>query len=277
MSEIVQVPKAEVLGEQLSDLPKGLSFFDPILPHEAKEALESGGEVFISQTSKGAKDGLFIYDSYEATGTIFTRSKEAFDKFYRLKPSSYIFSELEVAEHPKEKWNIWQLNVEKAAARHRFRHHVTMDHDPGEIERFMAFTQPETNQTWVRVALKNGDKCFVVKIAGRIVGMAWMAVVGDVARSHGLYVEPQFRRMGIMKDNFYARLIYLKSRHVRILINEIADSNVPSASHAAKIGETIAGKIFLYTNPDFEAASQMTESRQRPEGLGDHRNPNSRN
>jgi len=53
-----------------------------------------------------------------------------------------------------------------------------------------------------------------------------------------------------MKDNFQARLIYLKSRHVRTLINEIAESNVPSASHAAKIGETIVGKIFLYNSPD---------------------------
>jgi len=30
--------------EQLGDLPKGLSFFDPILQYEAKEALEAGGE-----------------------------------------------------------------------------------------------------------------------------------------------------------------------------------------------------------------------------------------
>lgn len=82
-----------------------------------------------------------------------------------------------------------------------------------------------------------------------------MTIVGEVARSHGLYVEPQFRKIGIMKDNFHARLIYLKSRHVRTLINEIAESNIPSASHAAKIGETIAGKIFLYYSPDTDAPS----------------------
>lgn len=172
MTNIVQVSKIEPLGERLSDLPKGLSFFDPILGHEVKEALEAGGEVFISQNSKGDKNGLFIYDNYEATGTIFTRSKEAFDQFYTLKPSSYIFSELEVAEHPKETWNIWQLDVEKAALDHRFKHHVSIDSDAREIESFMASTQPETNRRWVRVALKNGDKCFVVRIANRIVGIA---------------------------------------------------------------------------------------------------------
>ena len=236
--------------EQLSDLPKGLSFFDPILRHEVKEALEAGGEVYVSQNSEGVKNGLFIYDSYEATGTIFTKTRDVFDYFYQLKPSSYIFSELHVAELPKEIWNIWQLDVDKAPLGHRFKHDVSMDHDVREIERFMAATQPGTNRQWVGVALKNGDKCFVVKLANRIVGIAWMTIVGGVARSHGLYVEPQFRRMGITRDNLQARLIYLKSRHVHTLINEIVESNVASSSHAAKAGEKIVGKIFLYTSPD---------------------------
>jgi len=227
-----------------------LSFFDPILRHEVKEALEAEGEVYVSSNAEGAKNGLFIYDSHEATGTVFTKSREVFDHFYELKPSSYIFSELQVAGLPKEAWNIWQLDVDKARSEHRFKHHVSIDDDVAEIQRFMAVAQPETNRRWVSVALKNGDKCFVVKIAGRIVGIAWMTIVGGVARSHGLYVEPQFRRMGITQDNFQARLIYLKSRHVHTLINEIAESNVASYSHAAKIGEKIAGKIFLYTSPD---------------------------
>jgi len=199
---------------------------------------------------------LFIYDGHEATGTIFTKSKGVFDYFYGLKPSSYIFSELDVAEYPKEVWNVWQLDVDEAPLDHRFKHKVSIDNDVREIEQFMAATQPETNKQWASVALRNGDKCFVVKMANRIVGIAWMAIVDGVARSHGLYVEPQFRRMGITTDNFHARLIYLKSRHVHTLINEIAESNVASSSHAARIGERIVGKIFLYTTPDRNASSQ---------------------
>jgi hypothetical protein len=53
--------------------------------------------------------------------------------------------------------------------------------------------------------------------------------------------------MGIMRDNLQARLIYLKSRHVHTLINEISESNIASSSHASKAGEKIVGKIFLYT------------------------------
>ena len=249
MSDSVLVSKITIIDE-LSGLPKGLSFFDPLLRHEVKEALEAGGEAYVSQNSEGSKNGLFVYDNYEETGTIFTKSNEAFNHFYKLKPSSYIFSELEVAEYPKEVWNIWQLDIDKVSLDHKFRHQVSMDNNVAELERFMAATQPETNRQWVSVALKNGDKCFVVKIADRIMGIAWMTIVDGYARSHGLYVEPQFRKMGIMRDNLQARLIYLKSRHVHTLINEIAESNVASSRHAAKGGEKIVGKIFLYTSPD---------------------------
>ncbi|MGD0396786.1 MAG: GNAT family N-acetyltransferase [Nitrososphaerales archaeon] len=255
MINIVQVSDTKSIDKRLSGLPDGLSLFAPLLRHEAKEALEAGGEVFISQSSEEEKTGLFIYDSHEATGTIFTKSREAFDRFYGLKPSSYIFSELEVAEHSKEAWNIWQLDVDKTPSDHRFKHHVSIDDDAEEIERFMAIAQPETSRQWVSVALKNKDRCFVVKISNRIVAIAWMTIVGGIARSHGLYVEPTFRRTGIMKDNFQARLIYLKSRRVHTLINEIAESNVASSSFAKSIGEKIVGRLFLYTSPDSNAPS----------------------
>jgi len=229
---------------------KGLSFFDPIIHHEVKETLESGGEAILSRGSDGGSYGLFIYDSYEATGTVFTKSRDVFDYFFKLKPASYIFSELEVTDLPKEPWNIWQLDVDKVPLKHRFRHFVSIESNVAELERFMAVAQPETNRKWIEVAIKNGDKCFVVRVAGRIVGIAWMSMVGGVARSHGLYVEPHFRRKGVMMDNFQARLIYLKSRHVHTLVNEIAESNVASSKLAEKEGEKIVGRIFLYTSPE---------------------------
>jgi Acetyltransferase (GNAT) family len=255
MSNDFQVSKLQS-ADELSDLPPGLSIFDPLLRHEVKEALESGGEAFVSRDSTGSNNGLFIYDDHEATGTIFTKSREVFDRFFRLKPSSYIFSELEVAEIPREIWNVWQLDVDKTPVGHRFKHRVSIDANAEEIERFMAIAQPETNRKWVGVALKNGDKCFVVKIADRIVGIALMTIVDGVARSHGLYVVPHLRRKGMMRDNFEARLIYLKSRRVHTLINEIAESNVASSALAANEGERIVGRIFLYTSPDPDAPPQ---------------------
>ena len=249
MAGKIGVSKVQTVEDQLQGLPKGLSFFDPILHHEVKEALEAGGEAYLSEDASGTKNGLFIYDGYEASGTIFTKSMDVFEKFYKMKPSSYIFSELE-AKYPSEPWNIWQLDVDKAPIDRKFSHQVSMSHEVGELEEFVRRTQPETNPRWVRVALRNGDKCFVVMIAGRIVGIAWMSIVGTLARSHGLYVEPQFRKTGVMKDNLQARLIYLKSRHVHALVNEIAESNVASKAHASKAGEKVVGKLFLYTTPE---------------------------
>jgi L-amino acid N-acyltransferase YncA len=83
-----------------------------------------------------------------------------------------------------------------------------------------------------------------------------MTIVDGVARSHGLYVEPQFRRMGMTRDNLQARLIYLRSRRVHTLVNEIAESNIASSGHAAKIGEKIVGRIYLYTTPDSDDPSE---------------------
>jgi hypothetical protein len=252
VSGSVQVSKISSPNDQkLQSLPRGLSFFDPFLNHEIKETLEAGGEVFVSESHSGNLDGLFIYDNFEETGTIFTKSPSVFDYFFRFKPSSYIFSELDVAKLPRESWNIWQLDVDKArVTNHRFKHEVSIDGDAAELERFMKFNQPETNSRWIGVALRNGDKCFVVRIGNRIVGIAWMELVNSFARSHGVYVEPQFRRLGITRDNFEARLIYLKSRHVKTLVNEIAESNVASSNHAKSIGERIVGKIFLYSSPE---------------------------
>jgi len=245
-----QISPVKSVEEQLSGLPKGLSFFDQMLRHETKETIEAGGEAYVSESQKGVTDGLFIYDSWEATGTIFTKSREVFDHFFALKPSSYIFSELHVPELPNEVWNIWQLDLDRAPRSHRFKHHVSMDADAKEIERFMLATQPGTNPRWISVALRHGDKCFVNRLDNRIVGMAWVTIVGNIARSHSIYVEPQFRRMGIMRDNLEARIIYLKSRGVHTLVNEIAKSNVASSKHVEKAGERIVGKLYLYTSPD---------------------------
>lgn len=248
MSDL-QISQVKSVDEQLSGLPRGLSFFDPILRHEVTEELEAGGEAYVSESPEGERNGLFIYDSWEATGTIFTRSREVFDRFFALKPSSYIFSELDVPELPRENWNVWELDVDRVPLDHRFRHHVGIDTDVKEIEQYMEATQPGTNPRWISVALRHGDKCFVNRIDNRIVGMAWMSIVGNIARSHSIYVEPRFRRLGIMRDNLQARLIYLKSRRVHTLINEIAESNVASSKHVEKAGEKIVGKIYLYTTP----------------------------
>src|SRR3989442_5960295 len=99
-SNVLQVSEVKSIDERLGDLPKGLSFFDPILHHEAKEAIEAGGEVYVYRSTEGHKSGFFIYDGYETTGTIFSKSSEGFDHVYSLKTSRSSFPNDEVTEHP---------------------------------------------------------------------------------------------------------------------------------------------------------------------------------
>lgn len=263
-AEAVRSAKVET-PNSLGELPKGLSLFDPLIRHEVKETIECGGEVYVARDASGEVSGVFIYDEYEATGTIFTRSREVFDHFLEMKPSSYIFSEFEATELARQAWDVWELDVEKARAEHRFKYRVEIETDVDAIERFMALAEPETNPKWIRVALRNGEKCFTVKVAGRIVGIAWMTIVGDVARSHGLFVAPWFRRKGMSLDNYYARLLYLKTRNVKRLINEIAEDNTASAGLAAREGEKVIGKIFLYESPTSESLSSPPADDAVPE------------
>ena len=141
--------------------PNGFSFFEPYLQYFIKEILEIGGEVYVSRTSKEAVSGIFMYDSAEKLGTIYTRSREVFDYFYGLNPFNFLFSELRT-ELENEIYDIYTVELENLALAHRFSYEISIAEKEhiGEIEQFMAATHPGINKRWVSVALKNGDRCF---------------------------------------------------------------------------------------------------------------------
>jgi ribosomal protein S18 acetylase RimI-like enzyme len=245
MSEI-QVTEIKNQAE-LPEIPGGLSFFSvPYLRYWAKEALDLGGEVQISRTPDGEISGLFVYDNYEENGTVFTRSKDVFDHFFQLKPSGSVWSELQT-NHPSYTYDILTMNLAGVDLKHSFKRRVAIDTNFVEIERFMTFTVHEVlNPKWVRVALGNGDRCFVARIGSEIAGVAWLSLVDGVGRVPDLYVKPQFRRTGVAVDLFYARLIYLKSMHARSYFAEISHDNEAGLEHALKVGMKISGQIFEY-------------------------------
>src|SRR2546427_9082097 len=104
-SNSLQVSEVKSADEELRDLPKGLSFFDPIIRHEAKEALEAGGEVYVSQNSDGHKSGFLSSGRSETTGNIFSGSKGRIQHFSFVEAIRYHFSEYETAEHPQPSCN----------------------------------------------------------------------------------------------------------------------------------------------------------------------------
>ena len=248
MSLFKLVPEriADVSGASLV-FPSGFSFFEPYLHHFVREILETGGEAWVSRTSDGAVSGLFMYDYPEKTGTVFTRSKEVFDYFYESRPFGSLFAELKT-ERESDVYDIYTIDLESLPVVHRFSHEISMveDEQSDEIGKFMVSTHQGINRRWVKVALKNGDKCFTVRLENEIAGLGWVSFVNGIGRLHSLYVRPQFRGMGMGEDILYARLMWLKSRRARSAFSEIYRDNLPSSRVATKGHMSVSGQIFQY-------------------------------
>src|SRR6266851_9640436 len=133
-------------------VPEGFSFFQPYLQHWIKEVLVVGGEAYVAKTPTGSISGLFIYDDFEKTGTVYTQSRKVFDHFYELKPFSILWSELRT-EHGSETYDLYTVNLDSQSILHSFNHPIiiAVDQHLVEIEQFMALTNPGMNPRWVRV------------------------------------------------------------------------------------------------------------------------------
>lgn len=227
--------------------PVGFSFFEPYLQYFVKETLGVGGEAYVSIASDGAISGVFLYDDSEKAGTIYTRSRRVFDRFYKMKPFDFLFSEMKT-EYESEIYDIYTIDLENLAIVHRFNHEISIaeEEDAGAIEQFTASTQPGTNKRWVNVALDDGDKCFIVRLGKEIAGLGWLSVVNGVGRLHSLDVKPQFRRIGIGEDILFARLFWLRSKHARSAFSEISRSNSPSSRIAVRGQMKPSRQIFQY-------------------------------
>ncbi len=229
------------------ELGKGLSFFDPYLYYYVSQTLRVGGEAHVSKTADGAVSGLFIYEETEKTGAIFTQSRSDFDHFFGLRPFDVLFAELKT-EHDAEPFDIYTIKFQGHAIDHRFGHEVsTVDRDSAQdIERLMIAVNPGINKSWVRVALEDGEVCFIVKLDHEIAGVGWVSMTDRVGRLHSLFVKPQFRRLGIGEDILFARLFWLRSRGASSAFSEISRYNAASARIAVKGGMIASGLIFQY-------------------------------
>src|SRR5207245_9225841 len=157
--------------------PNGFSFFEPYLQYFIRETIGAGGEAYVSRTSEGTISGIFLYDDSEKTGTIYTRSKEAFDYFYELRPANFLFAELKT-EHESEVYDIYTIDLENLAVAHRFSHEISIaeEGDIDEIGQFMASTHPGINRRWVNAALKEGERSMFDRLGKEVAGLGWLPV-----------------------------------------------------------------------------------------------------
>lgn len=249
MSGSGEMKISEILNTSDIDFvfPDGFSFFEPFIPYFVKEILEIDGEAHVSRTSEGAVSGIFLYDDSEKLGTIFTRSREVFDYFYELKPFNFLFAEMRT-DIESEIYDIYTLDLEKFSIVHRFSHEISVaeEENIAEIEQFMISTHPAVNRRWVKVAFKNGDRCFTVRLNNEISGLGWLSIVNGTGRLHSLYVKPQFRKIGIGEDILAARLLWLKTKHARSVFSEISRYNLSCSRIAVREQMRASGEVFQY-------------------------------
>ena len=226
---------------------EGFSFFLPFLGYFIKEILEIGGEVYTAQDFDRTVSGLFIYDPFEKAGSVYTKSREVFDYFYGLKPINYVFAEIKT-EIENEPYDIYTIDLKNLDFRHEFNHEISIadNSQTDEIQQFMALAHPGTNEKWVRVALKNGDKCFTVRLSEEIAGIGWLSLVSGVGRLHSLYVKPNYRKMRIGEDILNARLLWAKSKSAQLVFSEISHKNVQCLRVASKGHMQASGQIYQY-------------------------------
>lgn len=252
MSELSQIKVSRITKRSDEDLSfaENLSFFRPYLHHWIRETLEVGGEVYVSKTSEDIVSGLFLYDNFEKTGTICTRSKEVFDYFYQLRPFNSLYAEIST-DHPREVYDIYTLDLEQNEPAHTFNHEISVEEqNSSELGEFMVLTHPGINRKWVDVALRNGDRCVTIRLGDEMAAIGWVSLVKSFGRLYSVYVKPRFRRMGMGLDLVYARLLWLNSRRARTAFSEISPSNVPSSRISMRAGMKPSRQVYEYFNPD---------------------------
>ncbi len=253
MSQVGTIDVSEIRNSSdiLLGVPADLSFFGPYVQRSIEEVLQVGGEAYHAKGPEGSTLGVFIYDDFEKTGTVYTRSKEVFDYFYELKPFSFLWSELRT-EHESETYDIYSIDFDKPTINHPFSHAISIaeEKDMRQIERFMVLSHPGINPRWPRVALQNGDKCFLVKFEEEIAGIGWLSLVNGIGRLYSLHVRPQFRRIGLGQDILFARLLWLKAKHARSAFSEISRDNLASKRTSMKGRMNVAGQVYQYLGKD---------------------------
>src|SRR5213594_445535 len=253
MSEVETIRVFQIHKAFETDLvvPEGFSFFQPYLQHWIKEGLGVGGEAYLAKTPNGSISGLFTYDDFEKTGTIYTQSRKVFDHFYGLKPFSILWSELRT-EHESETYDLYTLNLDNQTITHSFNHPIIIAEDKhaAEIERFMAFNNPGINSRWVRVALQNGDKCFLVRFQNDIAGDAWLSHVNRIGRLYSLYVKHQSRSIGIGGALLLSSLLWLNANHAHSAFSEISRNNPASVRVSMRGHMSATGQVYQYLGKD---------------------------
>lgn len=229
-------------GADLSD------WFNPFLPRFARETLRAGGEAVVAREGDRVV-GLLLAEPAERIASVFTRSRAIGEALRRDRPEVDVYAEVDLAG-PRE---TLELRVARSteAPGHRFRHPVRLLAGPelGRVAGLLREVYGDPAERWLAIAADEGERCFTVEVGGTVVGAAFALVAGPRARLHTLAVKASHRRLGVGTDLLFARLLYAGRAGARVVISEIAESNVASRALADRGGMARAGRMFLYARP----------------------------
>jgi GNAT superfamily N-acetyltransferase len=224
-------------------------WFNPFLPHFLREVLRAHGEVLVARSGREAL-GVLLVDPIERTGSLFARHPGAAARLFRERRPLSIFSEL-TFEAPREPYEIFNGTPGDVGATARFAHPVRLANatDGPELGHLMSEVYGATNPEWLAPDPAGVERCFVAESEGRLVGAAWIAIVGAHGRLHSVSVAPRFRGLGIGASLWNARMLYAERQGVRNVLAEIAPRNAPSRAIALKGGMRPVGVTYLYECP----------------------------
>ncbi|MGC8581814.1 MAG: GNAT family N-acetyltransferase [Thermoplasmata archaeon] len=223
-------------------------FFNDFIDGYIESNIKSKNILWVSLDKDNIINGLLIYDMIESVGTIFTESYEAFNALYEKVPSNgNVFSEIYIQNIKHEVYHIYSLNLKNYNNMTLSTQVKILKSD--EIQRAIdlySITYKKINENAMLNMFYNGDRCFVVEFNGNIAGVGWASLSNNNGRLHSLLVMPNYRHMGIGKSLTYARLNWLKMKHVNMAISEISEYNLHSQRIAISVGMNVIGNIMLY-------------------------------
>jgi GNAT superfamily N-acetyltransferase len=226
---------------------EGLSdWFDPLLPHFAREALRCGGDVLCME-GEGRVHALYLESPAERVASVFTRDPSLAQALLNRPGPWGIFSDLRLPGE-RETYRIYRGALPGISAGHRFRHSVRLLRPPDlpAIEGLLREVLGVADPAWFRTLPAQVEQGFLVEVDGRIAGAAWATCLGNVGRLHSLAVRSPYRGLGVGADLLAARLLWLRERGTTEVLSEIAETIVASCALAERQGLVVAGEMYLY-------------------------------
>ncbi|MGB6501400.1 MAG: GNAT family N-acetyltransferase [Thermoplasmata archaeon] len=233
-----------------ADGAKLSAFFAPLLGHFVAETVRTGGTVWLYRPA-GRVDGILLRRDAERIGSIFAASPGAAEALFRARGDLAVFSEYRVNDGEPEIFPVYAADLSSPPVLHRFAHTIraAQPADVPRLIRLMREVYGGIDERWLRALPHPDEHGFVAEIEGRIVGVAWVTVVGSTGRLHSLSVAPRFRRLGVGTDLWHARAMFARSVGAHRLLTEIAESNSASRAIASAGGMRRIGQLFEYARP----------------------------